>query len=588
MTHTGGAPPYSYDSLRYQQVIESEKRRSEKLQEEIETMRRRQSDMEHQQRMREMTMMMGGMGMGAGGMGMGMGMGMGAGGMGMGMGMGNGGMGMSQMGAGAASRSLEGAEQAPSQTEGILSERALRMLNMVPQHSDLYRLQMEYLKQQATMKMKIEQLHAEREFETLKLDLSKQVDDDAAERAHNEWMLSKKRELQAARMARMLQREMPGADGALQSLSTHYEPAEGLYLWFDFLMDIPVRYRKLQIVYCFSVENAAQTKPKSIPVADCEVEGSNQVCVFASARRVGKVKVHPSTRLVLEVQSVENGAMGKAGQSTSIGWTAVDIFARKGRQLVLNAGLHRLPMQQGMVDFSRLDNVRVLPRKHVSVYMRIIAACDYERSKIISVEPSRMHGNYTYPRSVKDVPHARPHNGPQRHPRPAHGRRPPGAVNHNRRAAKPEKPEPVRKPEPAAAPATATAKKAEPAMKAEPAASSATTEPSPEKKDAEKATTASSNGDAPNNTPVKSDLDEGVGIYLKDLIDSSDGLGGEVLSFTPKVQIFSGNQLCKKLPTAQRLRRRRVSRNSTRMETLYGTRRSSFQVLLSQSSRKMP
>ena len=86
-------------------------------------------------------------------------MGMGAGG--MGMGMGNGGMGMSQMGAGAAPQT-GGAEQAPSQTEGILSERALRMLNMVPQHSDLYRLQMEYLKQQATMKMKIEQLHAER------------------------------------------------------------------------------------------------------------------------------------------------------------------------------------------------------------------------------------------------------------------------------------------------------------------------------------------------------------------------------------------------------------------------------------------
>ena len=77
----------SYDSLRYQQVSESEKRWNEKLQEEIETIRRRQSDMEHQQRMREMTMMMRGMRMGMviveGGRDMSMGMGMGNGEMGM-------------------------------------------------------------------------------------------------------------------------------------------------------------------------------------------------------------------------------------------------------------------------------------------------------------------------------------------------------------------------------------------------------------------------------------------------------------------------------------------------------------------------
>jgi hypothetical protein len=90
------------------------------------------------------------------------------------------------------------------------------------------------------------------------------------EAEHELFMSEKRRQLRAARIQRILAKEMPGGAAGDDMLSKKYDSEEGLFIWFDFALGIPTRFRKLQLVYCFAIDTQVQTKPKALPIADCE------------------------------------------------------------------------------------------------------------------------------------------------------------------------------------------------------------------------------------------------------------------------------------------------------------------------------
>ena len=57
------------------------------------------------------------------------------------------------------------------------------------------------------------------------------------------------------------------------------------------MIGIPTRFRRLQLVYCFAIETQVQTKPKSLPPADCEPDSDQlQKSIFGGMRKVKKKK----------------------------------------------------------------------------------------------------------------------------------------------------------------------------------------------------------------------------------------------------------------------------------------------------------
>ena len=73
-------------------------------------------------------------------------------------------------------------------------------------------------------------------------------------------------------------------------------------------------------------------------------------------------------------------------------------------RLVLNSGLHRLPLQRGAINWQALGNVKLPTTPHISMFVRIVGAADNGRAKIMSIEPSVVQYNYRYPRAIKGVP----------------------------------------------------------------------------------------------------------------------------------------------------------------------------------------
>ena len=296
----------------------------------------------------------------------------------------------------------------------IIDENALRQLAMLSQgplkDSDLYKLHMQHLSELTKTRLEMDKLEQQQTLLQMQKDLKRRQEEHEKDAEHELYMAEKRRQLRAARIQRILAKEMPGGADGPEQFSTTYDPQSGLLIWFDFALGIPTRFRKLQLVYCFAIDTQVQTKPKALPVADCEPENNNhQKAIFGGTRKVSQVSVAAKTRVVIEIQSVSGASVGGSAQMESIGWTALDFFVpedgtNENSRLVLNAGLHRLPLQRGAINWQALGNVKLPTTPHISMFVRIVGAADNGRAKIMSIEPSVVQYNYRYPRAIKGVP----------------------------------------------------------------------------------------------------------------------------------------------------------------------------------------
>jgi len=297
----------------------------------------------------------------------------------------------------------------------LIDEGALRQLTVLSQgplkNTELYRLHMEHLSELTKTRLEMDRLEQAQTLVQMQADLKRKNDEHEKEAEHELFMSEKRRQLRAARIQRILAKEMPGGNDGNDMLSKVYDPDEGLFIWFDFALGVPTRFRKLQLVYCFAIETQVQTKPKALPVADCEPENDQlQKAIFGGTRKVSKVGMAAHTRVVMEVQSVTSSGTGGQPRFESIGWTALDFFTpvdgvkyEPGVRLELNSGLHRLPLQRGSIQWQKLDDVSLPTTPHITLYVRVVGAGDNGRAKIMSIEPSVCQYNYRYPNAIKGV-----------------------------------------------------------------------------------------------------------------------------------------------------------------------------------------
>ena len=288
-----------------------------------------------------------------------------------------------------------------------VTEDALRALSMLPKDSDLYKIQMQHLAAVTKVKFEMEELSQKQRLFELKQDLEKKKSEHEKELEHDEFMAEKRRQLRAARIQRILAKEMPGTDSGLREFSYEYDPNLGFTIFFDFTLNVPKRFTKLKCVYCFAVLQEQKTKIRALPVADCEpdADGLHQ-CVVGISRDIKKVPPIKGSRCIIEIQAVSD-IPGE--RSESVGWCAVDLFildTDNQRKLILNAGMHKLPLQRGQVDFHLLDKQKLPTQKHISMFCKLCVAGDTEKFKNMSLDTVIAAPKYTYPSNILDVPKA--------------------------------------------------------------------------------------------------------------------------------------------------------------------------------------
>ena len=194
----------------------------------------------------------------------------------------------------------------------------------------------------------------------------------------------------------------------MREFSYEYDPNLGFTIFFDFTLNVPKRFTKLKCVYCFAVLQEQKTKIRALPVADCEpdADGLHQ-CVIGISRDIKKVPPIKGSRCIIEIQAVSD-IPGE--RSESVGWCAVDLFildTDNQRKLILNAGMHKLPLQRGQVDFHLLDKQKLPTQKHISMFCKLCVAGDTEKFKNMSLDTVIAAPKYTYPSNILDVPKAR-------------------------------------------------------------------------------------------------------------------------------------------------------------------------------------
>ena len=117
----------------------------------------------------------------------------------------------------------------------FVTEEALQALALLPKNSQLYKIQMQHLEAVTKLKFQMEELAQQQELQQMKHDVKRRNQEHEKEIEHEAFMAEKRRQLRAARIQRILAKEMPG-DAITTGFSTEYDPNKGFTIFFDFVI----------------------------------------------------------------------------------------------------------------------------------------------------------------------------------------------------------------------------------------------------------------------------------------------------------------------------------------------------------------
>ena len=236
------------------------------------------------------------------------------------------------------------------------------------------------------------------------------------QREHDKWMATQRRQLAEARVQREIARQGRDtlAPTKLPSPSlpgTPYHPAEGLCLFWDFVLGLPGSSTRLVLVYAV-YDGATPSAPiKSLPPVECELEpghGGLTRSLLAARRQFLHMPPKPSIQMIVELQQVVapsehslsapiQGSPSKVPPpvTSAIGWCALPLFTHSG---ALNAGFWRLPVHPPPIALDGSQPARLPVVPHVELCMRVTLTADMERNRDFMVDPDRAgNGLYVLP-----------------------------------------------------------------------------------------------------------------------------------------------------------------------------------------------
>lgn len=296
-------------------------------------------------------------------------------------------------------------------------QKAMVDLQQMDADPDLYRLQVTHLKEMAKVQFELDLLEQQKRLKEKKMFLQIETQRKQKEMEYEEWMADQKRTMQQTRVKRQMAKEKAAQQAAESMLRDPsgmspydfpYDPTAGLAIFWDFVKNIPNKYKSCRLVYGLFEGATKKTNMKGLAVVPCESDGPQlNVCVFAKKVNFHSVPPISKNRVVVEMQQcVQKARPGQAGKFKSIGWVAVPLFREAGK---LAAGFWKYPILKPPVDLPALTGtlaevedklgkklrVETEGKLELSMYMRIAAGGVAEgQASQLAVDPVSTQHKY--------------------------------------------------------------------------------------------------------------------------------------------------------------------------------------------------
>ena len=298
----------------------------------------------------------------------------------------------------------------------MMEADALRILERIPQSSELYRFKLEQYKELSTQRAEAEKLVQETRLKKMKralelrakeedrkFDNQRFLDDvrkqDIAGKLAKDGKIPKAEQVSVADGLRDLNpkpnvsRKSPGAAGG--GAEGEYNLDHGFVVHWDYVFGIPKNRKFCQLVYAIMNGDEAIIEPQVVdprPVQDQNTQ-KNQ-CIIYENNNIREIEPSKLTNLIIEVQMPTS--MNNVEEYTSLGWTFINLF---DLNLQLNRGKFKLPLYQPPiyknVTADAVDQLR--PVMDCTILFRISYPWKDEYSNLKNLEPHLNHRDYIIP-----------------------------------------------------------------------------------------------------------------------------------------------------------------------------------------------
>ena len=144
----------------------------------------------------------------------------------------------------------------------------LASLSSIPQDSPLYKMRLKHMEKIVKLKCEAEALVEEQKLSEIRESIRLQKLEHENKAKHEMWKAEQQRKLAEARMKKLL--AMENEHLSTEATQASYNPHDGFFVFFDYLVDVPKQFKHLRIAYAFYDGQKPKTKPKALPPSETD------------------------------------------------------------------------------------------------------------------------------------------------------------------------------------------------------------------------------------------------------------------------------------------------------------------------------
>lgn len=298
----------------------------------------------------------------------------------------------------------------------MMEADALRILNRIPQNTELYRFKLEQYKELSTQRAEAEKIVQETRLKKMKRALELRAKEDDRKYDNQKFLDEVRKQEIANKLAKegkipkieqVSQKEglrdlnpQPnssklGGSGVKAGADGEYNMNHGFVVHWDYVFGVPKNQKAVQLVFAIMNGEDSVLEPQLVdprPVQDQNTQKGQ--CVIYENNHIREIEAHRLTNLIVEVQMPVS--INNVEDYEPLGWTFINLFDLNKQ---LNRGKFKMPLyQQPIYRNINADGVDQLrPVMDCTILFRISYPWKDEFSNLKNLEPHLNHRDYLIP-----------------------------------------------------------------------------------------------------------------------------------------------------------------------------------------------
>ena len=297
----------------------------------------------------------------------------------------------------------------------MMEADSLRMLNRIPETSELYRFKLEQYKELSAQRAEVEKLIQETKLKKMKrtIEMRNKEED---RRFDNQRFIDdvRKQEVahQLAKKGKLLKPEMVSQKEGLADLNPkpnvrkaeggqnpinegEYNLNYGFTVHWDYVFGIPKNQNFCQLAYAVMNGDDTVLEPQLVPARQVQDQSTQKnQCVIYENNNLREIEPNKFTNLIIEVQMPKNP--NDEEDYVSLGWTFINLF---DVNLQLNRGKFKMPLYAPPIytNVTKEAVSKLRPVMECMILFRISYPWKDEFSNLKNLEPHLNHREYQIP-----------------------------------------------------------------------------------------------------------------------------------------------------------------------------------------------